>query len=277
MVQFNYQAPWVTILNSCINNELTATDHQPPFITCQLATIDTNTGYPNNRTLVYRGWLFNNKSSNVLTFTTDKRSQKYNELLKEDKVEVVFWFSHIRKQIRFKGKARILDSEHHPIIDIEHLKSDEGMNNTGGKEVEKEAKSEEVEKQRQPIQSSLFSPTYSSNNLVQDDLSTADFIPPSSQEWDQELQRYWDEMSKSMKTSFKKPIPKSLMTEENQKLISKIHRGVDGKKDNEGIKNFAVVGIFVNWVDYYEQDKDKRFIYELEKEGHQWTEYEVCP
>lgn len=105
MVQFNFQAPWVPILNNCVSNELVATNNNPPFTTFQLATIDPKTGYPQNRTLIYRGWLFNNKSSNVITFTTDRRMEKYQELLHNDKVEAVFGL------VIFENKLDLGESE----------------------------------------------------------------------------------------------------------------------------------------------------------------------
>ena len=66
------------------------------------------------------------------------------------------------------------------------------------------------------------------------------------------------------------------MSDENAKLISSIHRGVDGKNIDYGLKNFALVGLFIDYVDYYDLEKDKRFIYQLD-ENHQWFEQEVCP
>ena len=74
---------------------------------------------------------------------------------------------------------------------------------------------------------------------------------------------------------FQKP-PKLVMSDENAKLISSIHRGVDGKNIDYGLKNFALVGLFIDYVDYYDLEKDKRFIYQLD-ENHQWFEQEVCP
>lgn len=92
----------------------------------------------------------------------------------------------------------------------------------------------------------------------------------------QELNRQWSNLSKSLKKSFKKPPPKLVMSDENAKLISSIHRGVDGKNIDYGLKNFALVGLFIDYVDYYDLEKDKRFIYQLD-ENHQWFEQEVCP
>ena len=275
MVQFNFQAPWVPILNNCVSNELAATNNSPPFTTFQLANIDPKTGYPQNRTLIYRGWLFNNKSSNVITFTTDKRMDKYQQFLENDKVEAVFWFGHIRKQIRFRGNVRLLDSEHHPSIDLNHINSGE----VTPIELDSHKDGAVPRVQKQPVQTSLISPSFVENDNTQEDLSAmgGQYVPPSSEEWQQELDRQWNGLSKALKTTFRKPEPKSILTEEKAKLISKIQRGVDEKKDEDGYKNFVVGTIFVNQVDYYEQDKDKRFVYELDEESHTWTEEEVCP
>lgn len=81
---------WQYALQQCIKDELHKTNNNPPFTTFQLATIDTKTGYPSNRTVVFRGWLFDNIETSVITFTTDKRMQKYQEILQNDKFEVVF-------------------------------------------------------------------------------------------------------------------------------------------------------------------------------------------
>ncbi|KAI5959932.1 uncharacterized protein KGF55_005164 [Candida pseudojiufengensis] len=277
MVQYNYQAPWVPIFNNCVNGELTATDHKPPFTTFQLATIDKKSGYPKNRTLIYRGWLFNNKSSNVLIFTTDKRMEKYQELLLDDKIEAVFWFSHIRKQFRLRGVAKIIDNEHIPNIDLSHINGNNSTNNN-------DSSNKDSNIQNNSIQSSLLSPSHVDQKPQEDNQEQEDshidnvhnLIPPTNKEWEEELKRNWNDLSKTMKTSFRKPYPKSEMNDDNLKLISKIQRGVDGKKDDDGFKNFVVVGLFINYVDYFEQDKDKRFIYELNDELH-WEEKEVCP
>ncbi|CAK9442381.1 uncharacterized protein LODBEIA_P61240 [Lodderomyces beijingensis] len=272
MVQFIHQAPWVQLLNSCVTEELAATNHKPPFTSFQLATIDSETGYPNNRTLIFRGWLFDNKSSNVITFTTDKRMTKYQELLANDKVDAVFWFSNIRKQVRLRGQAKLLDQDHHPNVYIP-----ENVQARGREAGDVEEGDYNSTPQKQQIHTTLISPNFAAKNSSDATLSPVDLVPPTSEEWTQELERHWNSLSKAMKTSFRKPMPKSPINEEDSKLIDKIQRGVDGKKDDDGLKNFAVVAVFVNHVDYFEQDKDKRYIYELEEDNHSWTEQEVCP
>ncbi|KAG7662920.1 uncharacterized protein J8A68_003546 [[Candida] subhashii] len=314
MLQCNYQAPWVSSFNYCIDRELAASDNKQPFITFQLATIDNETGFPHNRTLVYRGWLFNNKSSNVITFTTDKRMNKYRELLANDKFEAVFYFSHIKKQFRFRGKARIISDEYLPIIDLDALSLCQFMQDTDSimttatdqqsqsqqSHQQEEEEEEEVivptprqeepimnhtktngngvqhiEVQKQPISSPILSPSIASYSII-DDYTSIEFVPPTEDEWHEEIERQWNQLSKQLKKSFRKPSPKQPITDANAKLISSINRGVDGKKDEAGLKNFAVVGLFVDYVDFYELDKDRRYIYEND-EYHQWLEQEVCP
>lgn len=96
MIHQHFQPPWVAPFDESVKAELSVTKNDPPFTSFQLATIDSETGYPQNRTLVYRGWLFDNKDSSVLTFATDKRMSKYKELLHNDKCEAVFYFSRIK-------------------------------------------------------------------------------------------------------------------------------------------------------------------------------------
>ncbi|RCK66490.1 hypothetical protein Cantr_02198 [Candida viswanathii] len=229
---------WQFSLQQCIQDELHKTGNVPPYTTFQLATIDTNSGYPSNRTVVFRGWLFDNIDTSVITFTTDKRMQKYQELLKNDKFEAVFYFPHLKKQFRLRGRAQIIDEDHKPIL-------------SG--------------------QAQSFIPR---NNSF--DSLTISYVSPSGDQWKGEIQRQWNNLSKNMKKSFIKPPPKEGLNGNNAKLISSIHRGVDGKHEDYGMKNFAVIGLFVEYVDYCDLDKDRRYIYQLD-ENQQWGEDEVCP
>ncbi|RLV89682.1 Uncharacterized protein JA1_005055 [Spathaspora sp. JA1] len=303
MLQCHFQAPWVSTFNSCIENELSSSKNNAPFVTFQLATIDDLTGFPHNRTLVYRGWLFDNKSSNVITFTTDKRMSKYQELLTNDKFEAVFYLSSVRKQFRFRGRARIINDEIQPEIDLTGVKS--GINNIlhdtdsilttntnasifDGKITHDDttnttstttptspiSNAMAVDIQKQPINSTLLSPSI--GDKIFDDISQVIYIAPTQDEWQQEIKRQWKNLSKPLKKSFRKPSPKQPITDESAKIISSIQRGVDGKKDDEGLKNFSVVGLFIDYVDFYELDKDRRYIYETD-EYQNWTEQEVCP
>ena len=76
---FQDMASWVPIFRNTIEGELTLNEKNPPFVSFQLATVDAQ-GVPHVRTMVYRGFLFNDKTTNVLTFVTDKRMNKYEEL-----------------------------------------------------------------------------------------------------------------------------------------------------------------------------------------------------
>lgn len=306
-------APWIPTFKSATEAELTANENDPPFITFQFATVDAE-GFPHVRTLVYRGFLFEDRNSNVLTCVTDKRTNKYKELLVNDKFEAVFYFPKIRKQFRFRGVARIIDNKHTPVIDLSSIQprviiqnnllngsdsdsdsdDDEDGDGNGGLEIRAastttslNSNEDETTCQMSPISHSLLSPSLlsqiqqkkSSDNLSYTnlhDLSHIDYYPPTSQEWEAEHKRLWFNLSKALKKSFRKPTPTTPINDENQKLIDSIHRGVDGKKDEDGLKNFAAIGLFIDYVDLYEIDKDRRYIY-VKDSTQLWSEDEVCP
>lgn len=301
-------APWVNGFIQAVESEMS--DSSQPFITCQLATVDPQ-GFPHVRTLVYRGFLFNDKANNIITLTTDKRMSKYHELLHNDKFEVVFYFPHTRKQYRFRGIARIIDNEYKPKVDVSSInprtiiERELSSSSSSSSDDDEDASDEETvlelpkidHKQPatsgsssssfEPISHSIISPAFASqlqqyktsNNLSYTnlhDLSLLDFHPPSDKEWDEEILRQWNSLSKKLKASFRKPTPKTKMDEENQKKIDKISRGVDGKKEESGLENFALIALFIEYVDLYEVEKDRRYIYE--KDDYQmWNEDEVCP
>tara|TARA_Y100001968_G_scaffold327479_1_gene372620 strand:- start:1475 stop:2017 length:543 start_codon:yes stop_codon:yes gene_type:complete len=66
----------------------------------QLATIASN-NTPRVRTVVFRGW----SDSYDMEIFTDKRSQKYQELLLNNNVEVCWYFNKSKCQFRFRGKT----------------------------------------------------------------------------------------------------------------------------------------------------------------------------
>lgn len=306
-------APWVPTFSTAIESELTAKDYSPPFTTFLFATVDAS-GFPHNRTLVYRDYLFENKTNNVLTFTTDKRAGKYRELIENDKFEAVFYFEKIRKQFRFRGRARIIDDKHTPTFDLTTIQPHHVMqdnlhsqaNSSGDDTSDDEDDSLEfsvgskgsfdqtsidkhltLSPQDTPINFPIISPTLlkkiqlessslsiSFTNLHE--LTVTEFCPPTREEWNAEMERSWDSLSKQLKLSFRGPEPKLLMDDNNHNLIDKITRGVDGKKEESGLKNFALVAMFVEYVDYYDMEKNRRCIYEKD-ENHLWTEHEVCP
>ncbi|KAG2733786.1 hypothetical protein G9P44_003311 [Scheffersomyces stipitis] len=328
MLQFHYMAPWVPGFTHAVEAELIASENKPPFTPFQLATIDSKTGFPKNRTLVYRGFLFDDKSNSTLTFTTDKRMDKYDELLHNDRFEAVFYFGRTKKQFRFSGRARIIDDAHRPSIDLasiqpstliennhkKSLKRAKEYDNSDSEYLESENDEEHhhhhhhhqhhqhhqhnqtnnnntikqhiYNPQSVPISCSLLSPSLLSqfnNDSTSDlaystlnELSHLSYIPPTDQEWSDEIERQWNGLSKGLKKSFRKPSPLTPLTDEHVKLMDSINRGVDGKKDDHGKKNFAVVAMFIDRVDLVELDKDRRYIYV--KDPHQlWSEEEVCP
>lgn len=306
-------APWVPTFSAALESELSAKDYSPPFTTFLFATVDKN-GYPHNRTLVYRGYLFENKSINVLTFSTDKRAGKYKELINNDKFEAVFYFENTRKQFRFRGKARIIDEKHAPTFDLSTIQPDHVMldslhsqaNSSASDESNEEYDSLEfsvvskssleavvastnahLSPQDIPLNYPIISPrllkqiqTESSSVSISftnlHELTVTEFCPPSREEWNTELERCWQSLSKPLRLSFRGPEPKLLMDGENHNLIDKISRGVDGKKEGSGLKNFALVALFIEYTDYYDMEKNRRYIYEKDK-NHLWSENEVCP
>ncbi|KAK6461511.1 pyridoxamine 5'-phosphate oxidase-domain-containing protein [Scheffersomyces coipomensis] len=318
MLQFHYMAPWMPAFTQAVDNEFLITNNSPPFTPCQFSTIDSKTGYPKNRTLIYRGFLFNDKTNNIITFTTDKRMDKYQELIQNDKFECVFYFANIKKQFRFRGHAKIIDSTFQPIIDLSNIQPKTLLEKDQKKFLKRERDDIKFENnpysdiddlesiksktitdldistvnlncQLNSIQSSVLSPSLlkqindqtsasstSLSNYTLNDISHIQYYPPTKDEWNEELKRQWNQLSKHLKKSFRKPNPLQPLNDDNQKLLDRISRGVDGKKDEDGFKNFAVIGLFVNYVDYVELDHDRRYIYEKDS-SQQWSEQEVCP
>ena len=68
----------------------------------QLATIGLD-NTPRVRTVVFRGWT----ESYEMKIYTDKRSQKYNELVSNNNVEICWIFSRSNCQFRFRGNSEI--------------------------------------------------------------------------------------------------------------------------------------------------------------------------
>jgi hypothetical protein len=293
---YQYLAPWVPYFQQAISQQLHV-DDSVPFIPMQLATIDSNTGFPQVRTVVYRGFLFDDTTTNVLTCTTDKRMAKYTQLLANDAFEIVCYFPTLKKQFRFSGVARLVDSEHFPEIDLPVTKtsfhsSDEEEDDEHEVEEEKEdllelkVNSTNTPRKRSdnkshpkliyPVVSPSLLTTLKGNEDSYTNLSSLTCYPPTKEDWSNEVERQWSSLSKSLKKSFRKPPPLSEMDDAKLKSIDSINRGVDGKKEEDGYKNFAVVSFFVESVDFVDLDKDRRYIYKKNGTGL-WSETEVCP
>ncbi|CAH6719845.1 uncharacterized protein CLIB1444_02S17832 [[Candida] jaroonii] len=288
MLQKQFMASWVTIFLNQLETQLSL--QAEPFITFQFSSIGLD-GFPSSRTVVYRGFLFNDESNNIITFTTDKRMDKYQQLLQNDKFEAVFYFNHVKTQFRFKGHAKVIDSEHKPLINLNNIQprsvgesyddeedheEDQLQLNLNKMDISASQKPKTC--QKSSIDYNLISPTLVNTNDNGSSLNLAELNihPPTNEEYDIELQRQWDNLSKNLKKSFRKPPPKSLMTPELSKKIDSINRGVDGKKDIDGFKNFSLVGLFIDHVDYYDGEHEKRYISERD-EYDLWKETEVCP
>lgn len=264
---------WVPVFKNCIDTELSL---GAKFITFAFATVDQE-GRPRVRTCVYRGFLFNNSKNNVLTFTTDKRMMKYQELENDCGFEACFYFAKSKKQFRFSGVAKIINNEIRPQIILPMDGSEEeveGSLNGGPTRVTKE-------KLRDLLVYPLISPgvldTYKKLASDSEHVDIA-IAPPTSDEWDLEMKRHWETLSRSMKSSFRKPEPGSKITLEKRTLLDLISRRVDGDKDEVGLENFSVVCLFVNTVDCVDLDNldNRRFISKRVHNDH-WEEEEVCP
>ena len=73
----------------------------------QLATVKRD-GRPSNRTVVFRGFMRGDETA--LTFVTDRRSKKVEEVKFSPYVEVCWYLPVTREQFRLSGKLRIVDS-----------------------------------------------------------------------------------------------------------------------------------------------------------------------
>ncbi|KAL3139780.1 hypothetical protein ABBQ38_004082 [Trebouxia sp. C0009 RCD-2024] len=73
----------------------------------QLATVRPN-GKPANRTMVYRGFV---GDSAKLTFTTDSRSSKMEEVKENPWSEICWYMPESREQYRLSGKLYIIKSD----------------------------------------------------------------------------------------------------------------------------------------------------------------------
>lgn len=283
-MQTHYMALWVPAFSASVENEQAAKS-SPPFTAFQFATVGED-GYPSNRTVVFRGFLFGLPSNSVLTFSTDRRMAKYRELLHNDRFEAVFYFASVRRQFRFRGRARVLDQSTTPVCvcdissrAIGHLSSDE-LEGEDGDELEIAVSARHVPSSTPQLALNypVFSPlatAHFGNALVEHLADLAKFAP-SAEDWLQEIRRQWEALSPGLQLSYRRPAPKTSLLELNQKLIDKINRGVDGKKADLGLENFAVVALFVELVDYYEMEKDRRYLFTKDAD-HIWSEHEVCP
>lgn len=318
-------AIWSPSFQSAIQTELETGDS--PFTLFNFSNVDLN-DYPSTRTCVLRGFLFDQEKTNVLVFTTDKRSSKYNALLKNPRFDACFYFPKLRKQFRFKGSVRMISDDLIPEISYQmkdHMDNisnnnnntnnnnnddsfEENVDDSESSSVDDETQSlisqylsqttkrgniEKKNKISEPLHYKLFSPqylkTFEGSSVSLSDLgrihtnaienNEPQSITPTKEEWESERLRVWNGLSRSMKKSFRKPIPGSPLTEENRKLLDAINRGVDGSNSSTGYENFVVVCMFVELVDEVilgGSGYDRRYLYRKTNNDY-WKEYEICP
>ncbi|ODV93766.1 hypothetical protein PACTADRAFT_51521 [Pachysolen tannophilus NRRL Y-2460] len=288
---------WVPSFLSSISSEL---DSEHPFIHFSFATVDSH-GSPHVRTVVFRSFLFDNSKTNVLTFCTDKRMKKYKELYENCKFEACFYFSKSKKQFRFSGIAKIIDEENQPIIDFpqglamkenissetiissfEKNENDDDVVNLEGEYYNNNNNNKIRQVQADTLVYPLLSPSivakYNSREKFESAVPAADLVPPTQEEWIAEWHRQWSSLSRSMKSTFRKPTPGSKITPEKKKLLDALGRRVDGGNDDAGLKNFALIALFADTVDYVDlETSNNRRIIDVRVDGDQWKEIEVCP
>lgn len=291
--------PWVPSLDMC----LVKAPHPITFSFCTISASQM----PRARTVVFRSWLFDDKSTGVLVFTTDRRSEKISDLKTNNgKYEACFYFNdqnHHSKQFRLSGFAQVLHPKYgiYPTMNnssqISAPFSKYGSSNQNNTRQPSNVASEPNEQDETKFsQYPLYSPKLLKlyKEHQKEHIATAPHYPhhqssgstssllsypppgPSIEEWDQEYSRIWDSMSPKAKASFRRPDPGSTLTEDHRRHLDKISRGVDGTGDEAGLDNFAVIVMFVNSADLFFDNLNRRSkCFRVEED--EWIEEEVCP
>ncbi|CAN6610370.1 hypothetical protein TRVA0_004S02542 [Trichomonascus vanleenenianus] len=246
--------PWVPSFTNCVRNV------SPVLFTFSSVSKD---GFPHARTCVFRSFLFDDRNTGVLVFTTDRRMSKVEELTSSDgKFEACFYFAKERCQFRFSGFAQLLTQTQRPTMRAE-IPSAVPLGTPSSSPSSLSSSS------------SSFYPVFTPSFRV-GELYDEEFPPPTEEEWRAEYERVWHGMSPELKSSFRKPTPGTLLTDNARKRIDSIARGVDGASEESGKENFVVVLMFVNTVDLYDNDQEKRTLFTRTKEDV-WVEQDVCP
>lgn len=93
-------APWRTPLSRALHRNRSRAYSRY----LQLATV-TPSGFPTNRTVVFRGFL---SETNCLTFVTDSRSEKVHHLKANPATELCWYFPDTREQFRLSGQTQMI-------------------------------------------------------------------------------------------------------------------------------------------------------------------------
>jgi pyridoxamine 5'-phosphate oxidase len=97
-------APWRSLLSAALHRNRS----QPHARYFQLATV-TPSGYPANRTVVFRGFL--DEQQNTLKIVTDLRSQKIQDLKYQKIAEICWYFTKTREQFRIRGELQLVTAQ----------------------------------------------------------------------------------------------------------------------------------------------------------------------
>ncbi|CAG9463908.1 unnamed protein product [Pedinophyceae sp. YPF-701] len=97
-------APWHTAIRKSLHDSKNK-DIGPAVKFVSLATV--RDGKPRCRTVVFRGFL---EHSDTVTFVTDARSAKVEDVRSNDSVEMCWYFAGTREQYRLHGTCKIVDS-----------------------------------------------------------------------------------------------------------------------------------------------------------------------
>jgi PPOX class probable FMN-dependent enzyme len=97
-------APWRSPLQRALHRNRS----QPHSRYLQLATV-TPKAEPANRSVVFRGFLAN---TNSIQIVTDTRSQKFIHLQHQPWAEICWYFTKSREQFRLLGKVTLVTAEH---------------------------------------------------------------------------------------------------------------------------------------------------------------------
>ncbi|KOG99520.1 uncharacterized protein DI49_1981 [Saccharomyces eubayanus] len=294
-------APWVPMfIQSCKNNT-------EPFVPFQFATVDKLTNKPRCRTVVFRDFLFHDKKTNVLTFNTDMRSSKITESFIEPSssnsggdnqrcetpfFEVCVYFPETWEQYRFSGQSFILSRQFKEIPDeiiskyeIFSPRLSEASDNSTDEDIDNSIndhndKNNDADDHNINNDNTLIKTTDDDDD---DKHHEDEDSQPQPQEWDAELLRQWSSLSRHTKSLYRKPAPGQKLTSETSKQLDKLHRGVDGAKEDVGLENFGIVCLCIDSVDYLNLKEGRggeRWIFQKtdgKDEEDLWEEQEVCP
>ncbi|CEP64139.1 uncharacterized protein LALA0_S10e03334g [Lachancea lanzarotensis] len=275
-------APWVPQFTQSLKN------HSQSFTPFFFATVDPLTNKPKCRTVIFRDFLFHDKRSNVLTFTTDLRGDKVKEILAANSdtapFEACFYFPGTWEQYRFSGRCFVVSHQNLPPISAKYNQLDSGFieypilspSIYGGAQILYEHDQEYEESNKRNAESNTDSEPEASSSgdtsghhepqhpvlsrsstrssgvagVNSHVLGPQDYAPPLNKEWELELRRQWRDLSRSTKAQFRKPDPGTPVTSETSKQLDKIQRGVDGAKEDAGFDNFGIICLCIEEVDF---------------------------